>query len=79
MTYQDALRNTKEWHKRALIISLYHMKMLLRNKRWTMRHTAKRLQISLGLVSESIKLAKAMNDDPEIEKMKRNDALKRIK
>jgi hypothetical protein len=79
MTYQDALRNTKEWHKRALLINIYHMKMLLRNKRWTYRHTAKRLDISLGLVSESIKLAKAMNDDPMIEQMKRNDALRRIK
>jgi hypothetical protein len=43
-----------------------------------MRHTAKRLDISLGLVSESIKLAKAMNDDPMIEQMKRNDALRKV-
>jgi hypothetical protein len=79
MTYQEALAKERRWNKRVLIINLFHMRMLLRKKKWSLRKTAKKLNISLGQVSESIRLARAILDRPELELMKRNDAMKEIK
>jgi hypothetical protein len=69
----------KKWHRKAIMISLYHNKMLLKNPKWTLRKTAKRLDMSIGTISESLKLAKAIMENPEIEKMKRQDALRSIR
>jgi len=79
MTYREALEKERRWHKRALTIYLYHNLMLLKKKHWTIRDTAKKLEMSIGMISESIRLATAMIDNPELEKMKRKDALKLIK
>lgn len=79
MTFLEALKQEKIWHKRALMINFYHNLMLLKKKNWNMRKTAKRLEISLGMVSESIKLAKAVVDNKEIEMMTRKNALQKIK
>ncbi len=46
---------------------------------WTLHHTAKDFGVSIGLVSENIRLALAIDKDKEIIKCKtRQDALKRI-
>jgi hypothetical protein len=79
MTYRDALRNTKRWNKRALIINLFHLQMLLRKKKWSQKRTAKKLGISIGQTSEALKLAKAILEMPELEKMRRDEALRSIK
>lgn len=79
MTFQEALKKEKRWQKRAFLVNLYHNLRLLKHRKWTMRATARRLGISLGAVSEAVKLAEAMIDKPEIENMKRDEALKFIK
>lgn len=79
MTFREALANEKSWQKRALIINLYHIQKSLRNKNWTMRDTAKRLELSLGTISESIKIAKAILEDPSLELLTRSECLMRVK
>jgi len=79
MTYQEALRKEKRWARRAIIINLCHKSMQLRRKKWSMRLTAKKLSISLGAVSEGIKLANALLDDSSLEFLCREDALKKIR
>lgn len=76
MTFKEALKKERRWHKRALIINLFHNRRLLKNRKWTMRNTAKRIGISHGAVSEAINLAKLIIDMPDLEKGTRADALK---
>lgn len=52
--------------------------MMLR-KKWTMRESAAKLGISLGAISESLKLAKAVTDNHELERLTREEALDRIR
>lgn len=79
MTYQDKVTKEKNWHKRAMLITYYHTAMKLRRRRWTMRMTAKKLDISIGMVSESIKLTHAILDNPDLENLKREDVLYLLK
>ena len=44
-----------------------------------MRMSAKRLGVSLGAVSEGIKLAAAIIDKPELEELNRDEALRMIR
>jgi hypothetical protein len=79
MTYREALTKEKRWSRRAHLINIFHSKMLLKRRKWNMRLTAKYLSISLGQVSEGIRLAKALNDNANIEGMNRDEALKSIR
>jgi hypothetical protein len=79
MTYQEALQKEKRWNKRCIIISLYHNKMILKNKKWNQRRTAKYLRISLGAVCEALMLAVAIMNNPKLEELSRNEALKVIR
>jgi len=79
MTYQEALQKERRWDKRAILISLYHGRMLLKNTKWNQRRTARKLGISLGAISEAIKLAKALTEEPELKNLKREEALAKIK
>lgn len=75
MTYKEALAKEKKWHRRAILINLYHQRMLLKSSKWTLRATAKRLSISLGCVSENIRLANALINEQVIESHSRKEAL----
>jgi len=76
MTFLEALKKEKRWHKRALIINLYHNQKRTKHKKWTQRMTALKLGISLGAVNESIKLSKKLIENPELENLSREEALK---
>ena len=79
MTYIEALQKEKRWFKRVLIISIFHYKMKMRNKKWAMRHTAKRLQLSLGTISEALLLTRALHKWPELELLSREQALSKAR
>ena len=79
MTFLEALANEKRWHRRALIINLYHKSHVLKKKKWTMRASAKKLNISLGQVSEAVKLAQALIENPSLKSLRRDEALRSIK
>jgi hypothetical protein len=68
MDYRKEYDETKEWHRKVCLIHLYHSHQLLHDKRWTLINTAVYFGVSIGLVSENIKLAKAIDTRPELMK-----------
>lgn len=68
MDYQTEYANAKEWHRKASIMSLYHTFQCLQDKTWTLRDTAVFFGVSIGLVSENLKLAKGMEINPQLVK-----------
>lgn len=79
MTFTEALQKERRWYKRVIIINLYHKQMILKKKKWGQRETAKKLSLSLGAVSEAIKLATAILDDNSLESLTREEALLKIR
>lgn len=78
MTYKEKLDITKNWKRRAAIINLYHkLRTLKKNHRWTIRLTASYFKISIGQVSEAIKLAE--NHELVSECANRKEALLKLR
>jgi hypothetical protein len=62
MRPHDLFHNTKEWQRKVALISYLHNKMIYKTKgKWTLKDTAKYYEISVGLVSENLKLAEFMD------------------
>jgi hypothetical protein len=79
MTFKDRYDASKVWHEKAIVIELYHLTMHQQNKNWTLIKTAKYFHVSIGLVSENLRLADAIHYDAGILKCEtRQDALKRL-
>lgn len=80
-SWLDKYNEANEWHQKCLLMALYHMAM--RNNMcntWTMRDTAEYFSVSIGLVSENIKLSNAIDEDIRLTKCKtRQAALNLIK
>jgi len=70
MTYREAYKSTKQWQRKASLISVFHYKRQLLGNHWTMRDTAQYFDVSLGKVCEDIKIT--LN----IEKVKNCDSRK---
>lgn len=80
------INKEKDWYRRSCLIQNYHdiEKRKRYNKRgvkWTIKNTARDLELSIGYISESLKLARFDWDETEIDKYKitREQALKIIK
>lgn len=52
------------WLERAIRIHNYHYKCLASNRAWTLATTAEHSELSIGITSEDINIAKAYFDDP---------------
>ncbi len=60
-------------------MEIYHLAMTTREKRWTITKTAEHFNVSIGLVSENLRLAHAMHVDEKIIKCEsRQEALKKL-
>jgi len=71
MTFREKFNNEQIWHRKVLILELYHNTMLLRSHgKWNQRLTASRMQISLGSVNENLTLARAIRNNSELENCK---------
>jgi hypothetical protein len=46
------------WQEKAVLISLYHTVMLMKYPTWTLMDTAVHFDVSIGLVSENIRLGR---------------------
>lgn len=69
-----------EWHGKALVMEIYHLAMCNKIKEWTVQKTATYFNVSIGLVSENLKLARAIHTDEKIIKSNsRQDALNKLK
>ena len=81
---RDEIRIERRWNVKCLAILTYHTlkcatKKNKRNYKWRVEDTATDLELSIGFISESIKLAKAMATDGSIKFMTRDEALKRLR
>jgi len=61
MTPQDLFKQKKEWQDKVALVSYLHHKMILKDKSWTVKDTAHYFEISIGLVSENLKLAEYLD------------------
>jgi hypothetical protein len=58
---------------------LYHIAMTNRVKSWTIRNTAEIFEVSIGLVSENIRLSNALDTNPKLEECStRQEALSKL-
>lgn len=79
MTFPEKYRSEDTWHGKAMIMEIYHLAMLNREKSWTISQTATVFNCSIGLVSENLKLAHAIHSHPHLLKCEtRQDALKKL-
>ncbi len=79
MTFVERYRMADKWQDKVLIMNLYHTAMLRGNSDWTIRKTATVFQCSVGLVSENIRLADAIDRIPAINECKtRQEALNKV-
>lgn len=79
MTFQEKYKQVKTWHDRALVMEIYHLAMVSREKKWPISNTAKYFGCSVGLVSENLKLAQAIHKTPSIIHVESRDkALKEL-
>jgi hypothetical protein len=68
---------SKSWKRKIILISLYHNFNCMNEKNWRLSDTASYFHVSLGLVSENIKLFK--NWDKVKNCANRKEALELIK
>ena len=79
MTFYDRYASEDTWHGRAMIMEIYHLAQSRRNKTWTIRNTADYFEVSMGLVSENLRLAQSIHAKPELIKLPtRQDALRKL-
>jgi hypothetical protein len=82
MTIQEKIKSEVLWYKKCKIIVAYHNFMKRkrnsnkRNIKWTVSDTARELGLSVGYVSESIKLNNAIEKLPYLANITRTEALK---
>ena len=79
MTFLERYQQEETWHGRAMIMEIYHLAMRARSVKWTISKTAAHFGVSIGLVSENLRLAHAIHTDPSIVKIAtRQLALKKV-
>ena len=79
MTFLERYRNETTWHGKALVMEIYHLAMSHRSKGWTLTRTAEHFGVSIGLVSENLRLAHAIHMNDKILKCEsRQEALKKL-
>lgn len=79
MTFVERYQKETTWHGRATVMSLYHMAMSHREKGWTITKTAEHFSVSIGLVSENLRLAHALHLNEKLIKCEsRQEALRKI-
>lgn len=62
MTYKEKFHKSTDWKQRVLIMELFHLLMQSKHKNWHLSSTAKYFGVSMGLVSENLALAHAMDE-----------------
>ena len=80
MTFQEKYNQETTWHGKATIMEIYHLAMLVRDKNWTLTQTATEFSVSIGLVSENLRLASEIHNNPKILTCKsRQEALNKLR
>lgn len=61
VTFKEKYILSDTWQEKALTIYLYHTIMCIKYTNWTIKDTASHFEVSSGLVSENIRLAKEIS------------------
>lgn len=79
LTFLEKYRECKTWYEKVMVLEVYHLTGKHRYKDWSVSKTAAYFEISVGLASENLKLAKAIHDNPKLVDLQyRKDALKKL-
>lgn len=79
MTFVEKYRMLTSWQEKAILMNLYHTVAVGRHKDWTIKQTATVFEVSVGLVSENIRLANAIDSGSSIAKCAtRQEALQKV-
>lgn len=79
MTFKEKLEKEKRWCEKIFIIALYHNSKLYHNNKWKIIDTANYFDVSIGQISEALKLCEAIKKYPALENLSRNQALKKLR
>lgn len=80
MTFLERYNQEKTWHGKVLVMEIYHLAMTARSKTWTITKTAEHFSVSIGLVSENLRLATLIHQDPAFSEIpSRQDALVKLR
>ncbi len=79
MTFLEKYNQETTWYGKATVMEIYHLAQTIRHKGWTISKTAQAFEVSVGLVSENLRLAQAIHVNERILKCEsRQEALKRL-
>jgi hypothetical protein len=80
MEIKRQIKKDKVWNSRARNIEIFHSHLILHRDKWSIRKTAKILNMSTTSVFEDIQLARFMIRNPSLERFKkRKEALNHLK
>ena len=66
MTFKEKYDQSKTWQEKVSIMEAFHLVGTVKHEEWTISHTAVYFDVSLGLVSENLRLAAALFKFPTI-------------
>ena len=79
MTFLERYQLAETWQDKCLVMEIYHLAMTTRSKNWTITRTAESFGVSIGLVSENLRLALAIHVNPKmLECETRQDAIRKL-
>lgn len=82
INFKEKYNSSDTWQEKAVLMALFHQAMCIKHpKLWNMKMTASHFDVSMGLVSENIRLATEMRGEKSELLMKtktRDEGLKLI-
>ena len=79
MNFIQKYNQCEKWFDKVIVIELYHLAMSIREPGWKVANTAHDFGLSVGLVSENLRLAKEIHLNEKILKCEsRQEALRKI-
>lgn len=81
ITFKEQYERERRWAYKVQIIELFHLAHCnLHNKDWTVTKTAEYFDVSIALISENLKLARAIDKNPSLLKCgSRTEALRKVR
>jgi hypothetical protein len=59
MTFLERYNSEETWWRKVLIMEIFHFAMSRQDNTWTIGKTAESFNVSIGLVSENLRIAEA--------------------
>lgn len=81
MTFPEKYKQENTWYGKALVMEIYHLAMKQRTENnWNLTNTAQHFGVSIGLVSENLRLADAIHSNSNFVKItSRQEALVKLR